>query len=1259
MPSDSSARETRRNLRIGPYEVLQYLATGGMAAVYKARHADTGQIVALKVLPPEVALKPGMLERFKQEAVHAGKLNHWHIVGLFEYGESNHTHYLAMELVEGIDLHEYVSRKGPLDPDEARVIIAQGALALEYAHEKGIVHRDIKPSNFLITRIKGRLWVKLTDFGLAREASDDEFRITRAGNTVGTVDYMAPEQARDSRAADHRSDIYSLGCTLYFMLAGRPPFPEGGLTERIMKHAENEPDDICTLNRKVPQQLAAVLQRMLAKKPANRYQTATALIEDLNRLHTGSQPRHLEVFAFADDLVDQAELRRRAAFATRHVAEEGDSSPTPASSQETEPRPDSSTRRRRREEDTEAEVPAQTAAVPVVALTGNTRRLVFFTAPVIVALLALGMGVTWWLLRPSSSTPGPSPETPPARVERNEPAPEPAPPADPEPRPVEAARPEPKPVPPVVNSVFPPAVKPESARVETGPPRLVPAAPALSADALREEFLKPWAAAPVRPAALTLQVSRSAVPGDGRQFTTLADAVAAAPADQETVIEIHDNGPLFESAMEVRNRSLTLRAAKGYRPLLAWERDRPGVPRANVFLTVYGGNLTLDNVDLVCRASDAEDLALCRVTDGDFLARNSTFSVAGRGRGTVSAIQLTGAKANSRTLCRLSACYLRGGDFTALDLRTPGVEVLLEDCLVVGGARPLLDVAGKSAGDATVLRVLRSTLVAGQTVLRVRPETAAETRPLVRWIGWDALLTRCHSEAGGEMVVVADGASSGGLDWRATNCLYAGWGLLLGGREQLASAALAVWQARWGRGEGDRALAETWPARVAAAPWEEPPDAYGTAGQPVWFAGTAGADVLGCKLAALPPVREAWHALTYGRYLASPFAMPTELTPPEIPAGGGGFYHGERLNLNEVDLGEHLEKVRQKMPFAARVVLHLTGSGERHTSPVRVKGSSLILYYEPPPDDAEPLVLTYSKGRTNPEALLDVEDGSLDLLGVSLKLGNNNLLPHPRHLIRVKGGDLRVFGARLIGPLGRAPKTFEGLVGFEGSGVGAADKAHNCGIAQSVLAAGNTCVHIIGAGAHVQLRNCVVVAGRDAVHFDPGADALARLNSHCLLELCTVAARRAAVRVGDLPDLVPLEPFVVQARNTAFLDPFTGGAYEAALLVHEAEALARGVLVWQGDANAYDKRLPSYVAPATPAADQPRQGSGVWSRLWGASGDRAALTLDLAPRAFDLDKLPFETLNLPAAVRAKRAEPLGADLAQLRLLRKPEKPKRP
>ena len=288
-----SSEKTGR--RIGHYEVISHLKTGGMGAVYRALDLERGREVALKVLSQEAAENPRRLERFRREAQHGVLLQHENIVTVYEFGEADGLHFLAMEFVDGTDLEEYVRKQGVLKPDDARRVLVQIAKALDYAHEQGVVHRDIKPSNILLTRRHGRLLVKVADLGLARGGVEEETRVTTDGSTVGTVDYMAPEQARDSRAADIRSDIYSLGCSLYHMLSGAPPFADGSLVERVVKHARAEPPDLRTVNPAVTDDLWAVCRRMLEKKPAQRYQSPAELLVDLENLslppaETAQQP---------------------------------------------------------------------------------------------------------------------------------------------------------------------------------------------------------------------------------------------------------------------------------------------------------------------------------------------------------------------------------------------------------------------------------------------------------------------------------------------------------------------------------------------------------------------------------------------------------------------------------------------------------------------------------------------------------------------------------------------------------------------------------------------------------------------------------------------------------------------------------------------------------------------------------------------------------------------------------------------------------
>ncbi|MAC55541.1 MAG: hypothetical protein CME31_23605 [Gimesia sp.] len=278
-------RKKRQSARVpkletlGKYKIEKEIGAGGMGAVFLARDTRLNRLAALKILPRDKAENPVLVKRFKAEGQAAAHLRHENIVSVYDAGEEDGYLYIALEYVEGTDLHNLINKRNRIPVRRSLEIITQVTEALSHAYQQGIVHRDIKPANILI-RLDGV--VKLTDLGLARSIDDNtETSITRAGTTVGTVDYMAPEQARDSKAADIRSDIYSLGCTWYHMLTGRAPFSEGSLTNKLAAHATTPPPDPRELNDRVPEGIVAIIHRMMAKPQADRYQTPAELLEDL------------------------------------------------------------------------------------------------------------------------------------------------------------------------------------------------------------------------------------------------------------------------------------------------------------------------------------------------------------------------------------------------------------------------------------------------------------------------------------------------------------------------------------------------------------------------------------------------------------------------------------------------------------------------------------------------------------------------------------------------------------------------------------------------------------------------------------------------------------------------------------------------------------------------------------------------------------------------------------------------------------------
>jgi serine/threonine-protein kinase len=249
-----------------------------MSSVFRAVHIESGNQVAVKILPRSLAKNSTMLQRFLREAQSAEALEHPNIVSIYDRGVDQGRYYLVLEFVEGGDLHDRVRNDGPLDIGDAVAVVRSVAAGLKYASERGLIHRDIKPANLLLSPTGE---VKIIDLGLALNAEAEDERVTRDGTTVGTVDYMAPEQARDSRATSERSDIYSLGCTFYFLLTGGPPFAGGDIADKLRRHCTLPAPDPCESRPTIPKPLGALIRKMMAKRPENRFQNYGELLAAL------------------------------------------------------------------------------------------------------------------------------------------------------------------------------------------------------------------------------------------------------------------------------------------------------------------------------------------------------------------------------------------------------------------------------------------------------------------------------------------------------------------------------------------------------------------------------------------------------------------------------------------------------------------------------------------------------------------------------------------------------------------------------------------------------------------------------------------------------------------------------------------------------------------------------------------------------------------------------------------------------------------
>jgi serine/threonine protein kinase len=286
---------------LGGFVILEEINRGGMGVIYKATQPGVDRVVALKVISPGRLGSPDALKRFKQEVRAAARVNHPNIVQVFSTDLDGPYPFLAMEFVPGIDLAKLVKAAGPLAPADAVNYVLQAAHGLQHAFEEGLVHRDIKPANIMVTPSPleprpaaggRRPRVKLLDMGLARVVADGEVAdpgdLTRDGIFLGTPDYVAPEQAEDSRRADIRADLYSLGASLYFLLTGEIPFPGTTVVQKLRKQLTESPPSVLARRPEVGPALDAVVRRLMARSPVERYQTPAELIDALERVLRGA-----------------------------------------------------------------------------------------------------------------------------------------------------------------------------------------------------------------------------------------------------------------------------------------------------------------------------------------------------------------------------------------------------------------------------------------------------------------------------------------------------------------------------------------------------------------------------------------------------------------------------------------------------------------------------------------------------------------------------------------------------------------------------------------------------------------------------------------------------------------------------------------------------------------------------------------------------------------------------------------------------------
>jgi serine/threonine protein kinase len=288
MTSQPSPRDGSQTVpkQLGEYELIERLGGGHTGPVFQARHRTSGRMYAVKVLPKDLARQETVLKRFEREAALAKRLNHASLIAAFDSGQQDGVAYLVMEYFTGTDLAKLVHQRGPLPVEEAQEYLRQAAAGLAYLHSQGVVHRNIKPHNLLVGRngnlkIGNLLLARLEDGSLLHGDAVSIEELTRSGEMMGSVDYLPPEQARDASSVDARADIYALGCTLYYLLTGKPPYARKSAMQVLLAHGSEPIPSLRAAREDVPPELDRLFQQMLTKEPDKRIASMNACIQAL------------------------------------------------------------------------------------------------------------------------------------------------------------------------------------------------------------------------------------------------------------------------------------------------------------------------------------------------------------------------------------------------------------------------------------------------------------------------------------------------------------------------------------------------------------------------------------------------------------------------------------------------------------------------------------------------------------------------------------------------------------------------------------------------------------------------------------------------------------------------------------------------------------------------------------------------------------------------------------------------------------------
>jgi serine/threonine-protein kinase len=1202
--------------QIGSYRIIEQLGTGGMSSVFRAVHVETGHEVALKVLPRSLAKNATLLQRFLREARSAESLEHPNIVAIFDRGTEQGRYYLVLEFIAGGDLHDRVRNRGPLGVAEAVGIIRGVVQGLRFAAGLGLIHRDIKPANILLTD-EGQ--PKVADLGLAVQLDEEDERVTRDGTTVGTVDYMAPEQARDSRATSVRSDIYSLGCTFYHVLTGFPPFAGGDVTDKLRRHASEPPPDVRRARPDVPEELAGLIQRMMAKRPEARFRDYDELTNALNALplpRDEAEPESL--YALIDD---EAEAEVQVVGSKPEVplgsTAEGTALRPPVRGPVGKPAPpvddaisladladldddDPAYRVARPRLITPA--PTRPAAldddewvldgpraVPVHRSDDTTLRDMILRGVMIgLAIVLVGFGISQLIrLQMATRETQPAPEVaaePEAEPEVTGPIP-PLTPARPEPKD------EPAPAPVAVAWVEPSEPSPGED----------PAEPTLP-EAIEAQCLPDWTK--VEPAldGSTVLVRRlEHGRGHAMSLTRALDSIGGTAV-------IADRGPFFEAITRFGSKPKRVQARPGTRAVVVIEA--PSTVTAargrSALFVLEGPDLLLEGLDLVVPLGEfpSHVTALFQCRSGCLTLRDCTLTIVGPPERPFTAFRLGDGgptPADGAPRLRLERTLLQGQAMTLIEFSGRAGRAWLSRSVALCGASSAVAISpveGLTAPRSRELLLHRSILAERRSAIDASRAGAGNAPLVVRAAG----STLARVQGGGAtapLIETRGGAPRSLVDWSGDANVFAGWSGWLSNpqapndpasRLDDLSAARALWRS-------DEASQEQY------SPWPDPQPGDWTRDD----LEARARDALGTTR------RVAWREPRVLLDTVATYPTLEAAGPPAAPSTARALAFDANDPRWGGDLGRFL--AAQELEGVTHLAVEVRGQGEHALTPIRLPdGVGLSIVVPPPVAGVAPLSWSLSPGDPPAPAFL-VRRAPLSLDGVRLRSTS------PEPLVVAEDGDLRLSRCVLLGPAPVDPRAPESsLVRFRASSSQAlglpaegdrpevpATPLTTAILTDCVLIAPGAALRAEVACGVVGLRNCAVVGAASAIVLDSLPVARDRFRADLQLDRTTIAAGRGFIRLGPWPGSPagPARPWLVSSNRTAYLDAFdhTSGNWRErpVLLRANPEALACGALSWQSVGDDY--QVSGFLAPDdAPSASNVRPDvQRDWVRFWGAA----------------------------------------------------------